>query len=261
VTAAIASLPMYDWPEVRPATDRFWRLLRDALCAEGIAAPEGLDRGHGLHATWTDPGLVLAQCCGLPFVRMLAGRVELIGAPDYGLPGCPPGFYRSAIVVRRDDPRETLDSFRAARLAFNERGSQSGHAAMLHHVAPLARDLRFFSAAVETGSHAASAALVAARGADIAALDMVSWRLVEMFRADARELRVLLLTDPTPGLPFIAARGADVAGMRRAIAAAVAALDGAARRDLGLVGFRPFDPPDYAVIRDRAETAERLVAI
>jgi ABC-type phosphate/phosphonate transport system substrate-binding protein len=252
---------MYDWPEVRPATDRFWNVMRDALRAEGIAAPESLDRGRDLKAIWTDPDLVLAQCCGLPFVRMLSERVELIGAPDYGLDGCPPGFYRSAIVVRGDDSRETLDGFRGARIAFNERGSQSGHAAMLHHVAPLARDRQFFSEASETGSHAASAALVAAGGADIAALDMVSWRLIERFRLEAADLRVLLLTDPTPGLPFIAARGADVAGTRRAIAAAMAALDGAARRDLGLTGFRLFDPPDYAEIRDRAEAAERLVAI
>ncbi|MCB1403292.1 MAG: hypothetical protein KDJ81_11185, partial [Rhodobacteraceae bacterium] len=123
---------MYDWPELRPAIDRFWSALRDALRAEGMAAPERLERDRDAMAVWTDPTLVLAQCCGLPFVRALSGRVELLGAPDYRVPGCPPGFYRSAVVVRRDDPRETLDAFRGSRLAFNERGSQSGYAAMLH---------------------------------------------------------------------------------------------------------------------------------
>lgn len=251
---------MYDWPEVRPATDRFWAAMRDALRGEGLPAPEHLDRGRDLLAIWTNPRLVLAQCCGLPFVRALRGKVALIGAPDYGLPGCPPGFYRSAIVVQRDDPRETLDVFRGARMACNEAGSQSGHAAMLHHVAPFSRARRFFTAAVETGSHAASAALVATGGADIAAIDMVSWRLIERFRAEAADLRVLLLTDPTPGLPFIARRGADVSGTRRAVASAIAALDEAARRDLGLIGFRPFEPRDYAVIADRAAVAEGLVS-
>ena len=252
---------MYDWPELRPAIDRFWSALRDALRAEGMAAPERLERDRDAMAVWTDPTLVLAQCCGLPFVRALSGRVELLGAPDYRVPGCPPGFYRSAVVVRRDDPRETLDAFRGSRLAFNERGSQSGYAAMLHHVAPLARERRFFSRAVETGSHAASAELVAADGADIAALDMVSWRFIERYREAAGCLRVLLLTDPTPGLPFVSARGAAVPAMRRAIAAAVVALDAASRRDLGLTGFRPFDPGHYDVIRDRAAAAERLVAV
>ncbi len=214
-----------------------------------------------LFAIWTDPHLVLAQCCGLPYVRALRGKVALIGAPDYGLPGCPPGFYRSAVIVRRDDPRETLDAYRGARLAYNDTGSQSGHAAMLHHIAPLARERHFFTAAIETGSHAASAALVAGSGADIAAIDMVSWRLIERFRAEAAELRVLLLTDPTPGLPFIARRDADVPGTRRAVASAIAALDEAARRDLGLIGFRPFEPQDYSVIADRAAVAERLVSV
>ena len=89
-------------------------------------------------AGWTDPGLVLGQTCGLPFVRELAGRVALVGAPDYGLPGCPPGWYRSAVVVRADDPREALAGFRGARLAVNGSDSQSGWGAILHHAAPLA---------------------------------------------------------------------------------------------------------------------------
>ena len=37
-------LPMYDWPELRDATDGLWAALRDALRAEGVAAPEALSR-------------------------------------------------------------------------------------------------------------------------------------------------------------------------------------------------------------------------
>lgn len=259
--AGVASLPMYDWPELRPATDRFWAAIRDALRAEGVPAPDRLDREREPMAVWTDPRLVLAQCCGLPFVRVLRERVDLIGAPDYGVPGCAPGFYRSAMIVRRDDPRGTLDAFRGSRLAFNERGSQSGCAAMLHHVAPLARYRRFFAAGIKTGSHDASAALVAANGADIAAIDMVSWRLIERYREAAGRLRVLLLTDPTPGLPFIAARGADIPAAQRAIPAAISALDAATLSGLGFTGFRNLNPGDYEVIRERAVVAERLVAV
>jgi ABC-type phosphate/phosphonate transport system substrate-binding protein len=251
----LAALPMYDWPEVQTATDRLWVALRDALRAGGVAAPDQLTRGIGLMAGWTDPGLVLGQTCGLPIVRALAGRVAIIGTPDYGVPGCPPGWYRSAVVVRADDARDSLDAFRGARLAVNGTDSQSGYGSILHHAAPLARDGRFFDAAEVTGAHVVSAARVAAGAADIAAIDFVSWRLFRRFRPEASRLRVLMLTDPTPGLPFIAA-GTDVAGRRDAAAAAIAGLDAGTREELGLEGFAPLVADDYEVIRERLDAAE-----
>ena len=130
----VAALPMYDWPEVAGATDRLWAAIRDALRAEGVAAPDALYRGIGLMAGWTHPALVLGQACGLPFVRSLARRVTLVGAVDYGLPGCPPGWYRSALVVRADDPRDRLAAFRGSRLAVNGFDSQSGWGLSLIHI-------------------------------------------------------------------------------------------------------------------------------
>jgi ABC-type phosphate/phosphonate transport system substrate-binding protein len=249
---------MYDWPEVRGATDALWAALRDALRARGVAAPEELERDRGLMEVWTDPGLVLGQTCGLPLVRHLAGRVAVVGTLDYGLPGCAPGEYRSAVVVRADDPRQRLEEFRGARFALNGTDSQSGYGAMLHHVAPLAEGGRFFGAALVTGSHAASAALVAEGGADIAAIDHVSWDLWRRHRGDGR-LRVLMLTDPTPGLPLITA--GDVGPVRAAVAEAVAGLPEAVRAALGIRGFRAYDAADYAVIGARLAEAEARVTL
>lgn len=255
MTGAVAALPMYDWPEVRAHTDALWAALRARFRAGGIAAPETLRREGDLMRIWTDPRLTLAQTCGLPFVRRLAGRVTLLGAPDFGVPDCPPGYYDSAVVVRGDDPRETLAAFRGAHLALNATDSQSGCAAILHHAAPLARGARFFGAATVTGSHEASAALVAAGGADLAAIDHVSWRLMRRLRPATAGLRVLMRTDPTPGLPYVAALGVDAAGHRAAIAEALATLPAETRDALDLRGFRAFDPQDYAVIAERAAHA------
>ncbi len=166
MTAGLAALPMYDWPELRAATDRLWTALRDALRAAGVAAPDALSRDLGLMQAWTDPRLVLGQTCGLPLVRELAGQVTVIGAADYGVAGCPPGWYRSALVVRADDPRETLAEFRGAGLAVNGFDSQSGWGAILHHAAPLAHDGRFFGGIEVSGAHAASVDLVASGAAD-----------------------------------------------------------------------------------------------
>jgi ABC-type phosphate/phosphonate transport system substrate-binding protein len=252
VTAGIAALPMYDRQELRPAIDGFWAAVRDGLRAQGVAAPDGLSREVGPMAGWTDPGLVLGQTCGLPFVRWLEGRVALLGALDYGIEGAPPGWYRSAVVARTDDPRRELAAFRGARLAANDRNSQSGLGAILHHAGP-----GFFGAIGFTGAHAASIRCVADGEADLAAIDSVSWRLAAAFLPAARRLRVLMLTAPTPGLPLIAARQADTARTSAAVAEGIARLDAEARAALGIRGFVPLAPADYRVIRDRAQAWQR----
>jgi ABC-type phosphate/phosphonate transport system substrate-binding protein len=252
----LATLPMYDWPEVAAATDRLWVRIREALRAERVAAPEALTRPADLMAAWTDPGLVLGQACGLPLMRGLAERVQLIGAFDYALPGCPPGFYRSAVVVRADDPREALGDFRGAALAINGVDSQSGYGAIWHHAAGLAERGRFFGRVEVTGAHAASVARVADGAADLAAIDLVSWRLAQRYRPEAGRLRVLMLTAPTPGLPLIAAAGTDPGPHRRALAAALASPDPELAEALGLSRFVAFEPAGYTIIADRLALAE-----
>jgi ABC-type phosphate/phosphonate transport system substrate-binding protein len=228
----IAALPMYDRPATAAANDRFWAGIRDALRAAGQPAPDRLSRGGDLWALWRAPDLVLGQTCGLPYRARLHGRVTLVATPDYGLPGCPPGFYRSVLVVRADDPRADLAAFAGSRLAVNEALSQSGWAAPAAHVAARGLALRPIG---PTGSHAASAAAVAADRADIAALDAVTWALLRREDdAAALRLRVLETTAPTPGLPLIAGPGADAATLRAACRAGLAALDAADRERLML---------------------------
>lgn len=259
----VAALPMYDLPEVRDATDALWAALHDAFRDAGTAAPGCLHRRGTLPEVWLNPRLMLAQACGLPYVQHLRGRVALIGAPDYGIEDAPPGHYRSVLVVRADDPREDLAAFRGAVAAINEPGSQSGHAALLYHVGTLARSGRFFGALHETGGHAASVVAVAEGSTDIAAIDAVTWRLLQRHRREARTLRVLARTETVPGLPLIAAAGTDVARHRAVVSAAFCALAPWIAEALGIRGFVPFDPADYDVIHERwqATGAERAVVI
>ena len=39
MTQGLASLPMYDWPELRSATDRLWSALRNALRDAAFSRP------------------------------------------------------------------------------------------------------------------------------------------------------------------------------------------------------------------------------
>lgn len=246
---------MYDWPEVRTATDALWAAVRDGIRRAGLEAPQLLCRGDDPMALWTDPRLVLGQTCGLPFVHRLRGRVALLGAPDFGVPGCAPGWYRSAVIVRADDPRGSLSEFEGARFAANERGSQSGWAAMAHHVAALTANPAFFGAIRMTGSHVASATSIAGGDADIAAIDYVSWRLIRRFRPETGGLRVLMLTGPTPGLPYVTALTDHAETLSRVVGAAIAGLDRPFLEALGMRSFARIAEAEYDLIRDRDEAA------
>lgn len=230
----IASLGMYDFGPAVAANDRLWAGIRDALRARGIAAPEALTRGEGAYwPAWEAPDLVLSQTCGYPFRAHLHGRVAYVGTPDYGVAGCPPGYYRSVFVVRADDPRQSLADFDGAAFAYNEDLSQSGWAAPQTHAAQ--RGLRLVPA-VRTGGHRLSAQAVAEGRAEIAALDAVTHALLQGQEPAMARLRSLDLTDPTPGLPCIAALGADTQATFDALAEAIAALAPDDRATLRLRG-------------------------
>jgi ABC-type phosphate/phosphonate transport system substrate-binding protein len=232
----IASLGMYDFGQVVAANDRLWALIRDGLRTRGVASPEALTRGDAAYwPAWNAPDLVLSQTCGYPFRARLHDRVTYIGTPDYGVEGCPPGYYRSVFVVRADDPRPGLADFDGAPFAYNEALSQSGWAAPQIHAAELGLHL---PPALQTGGHSLSAVAVAEGRADIAALDAVTYLLMTDSQPDlTRSLRVIAGTAPTPGLPYIAARGAPAEETFDAIAAAIAALSAGDRSCLHLQGI------------------------
>ena len=241
----IASLGMYDFGPAMAANDRLWALVRGALRARGIAAPDALTRGEGAYwPAWEAPELVLSQTCGYPFRARLQGRVTYVGTPDYGVEGCPPGHYNSVFVVRKDDPRAVLADFDGAPFAFNEALSQSGWAAPQTHATKLGLRL---PPVVQTGGHLLSAAAVAEGRADIAALDAVTHALLQG-EPVAAHLRVIARTDPTPGLPLIAAKGADAEAIFDAVSTAIAALSDGDRATLRLKGLVRIPLADYLAV-------------
>lgn len=236
----IASLPMYDWPEVRAHTDMYWQAIRAAL---GTGPAELARDPDDMHAHWLRPDLLLSQTCGMPYRTRLVGKVTRIGTPDYALPGCPAGHYCSVIVANAQDGRAQLSDFTNEIFAFNEGGSQSGWAAPMTHAAALG--LRF-DRLLPTGAHRASIRAVAEGRAGLAAIDAVTWELALRHEPAARRLRVLARTAPTPGLPYITALGRDPAPLARAIASAIAALPADSRAALHLSGL--CDIPDAAYL-------------
>lgn len=241
----IASLPMYAFPRTEAAEARLWAGIRDRLREAGIVAPDALTRDPGdLLAHWTDPGLILSQTCGRPYKSHLHGRVHLVGTPDYGLQGCPPGYYQSLVIARADDPRDDLHTFRTARFAFNDEGSQSGWAALAAEAPEVLHGPR-----VPTGSHRASTRAVREGRADFAAIDAVTFRhLTEA--SETEGLRIVHATTPRPGLPLITNARQDPNAIFSATAEAIAALDRADSDRLGLRGLIRIPAEDYLALPD-----------
>ncbi len=246
----IASLTMYRRPELEAEHDRLWAQIRDGLRLAGIKAPDRLSQDAEEAQVWEDPDLVLSQTCGMPYRLGLDKKVRLVGTPDYGLEGCPPGYYRSALVVRRDDPRRALKEFRNARFAFNDSHSQSGHAAAYWHTAA---EGFWFKTRIRTGQHRLSALAVSEDEADIAAIDAVSWRLMQAYEPFAEYLRVLDWTTPTPGLPLITGQGNDAEAMFDIVRDAIASLPGTDRSKLGIKTLIRIPEASYQAIKNPPE--------
>ena len=245
----IASLPMYDWGDASAPHDRLWQRTRDRLRGAGIDAPEALTRDPDIWAQWTAPDLMLSQTCGLPFRTRLHERTTLVGATDCGLEGCPPGHYNSVFVVRADDPRRSVAALDGATLAHNSDDSQSGWGAARNE----ARRLGIaFVPGPATGAHRLSAIAVAEGRAETACIDANSWRMIERQLPEARDLRVIGRTEPTPGLPFITAFPEFAEPLFHALNEALADLDGADRDAMGIRGIVRLTPADYRAVPDVA---------
>ncbi|MBC8484030.1 MAG: PhnD/SsuA/transferrin family substrate-binding protein [Actinobacteria bacterium] len=244
---------MYDWPEVHGAVDALWAAIYWGLRDAGIDAPEGVWRPDRPEDLWTHPDLLIGEMCGYQIVNELRGRVEVLGVLDRGVDGCEPGDYRSVLVCRDDDSAVGLEDFRDRTVAVNGHRSQSGYGALVHEVAPLAVDGRFFDSEVTTGSHRGSMRAVADGRADVAAIDEVSWRLGLDHEPVVDRLRIVAWTEPTPGVPLVTSW--TNAGLRDrlndAISTAVADLDVKVREPLHLYGYRPRPTSDYEVIVER----------
>ena len=255
----LVSWPMYAVDAA--AVARFWARLRVELVAAGISdVPADLTEPEVLGSHWQDPTLLLSQTCGYPFTTSLAGRVRYVATPCFAVPRCEDASYRSAVVVRRDDPAPSLSAMRGRRAAFNGRDSQSGYNGLRALVAPLASDGRFFGRTMETGAHRRSLRAVASGEADLAAIDVVTLALVaSQAPTEVSGLRILCHTAAVPGLPLVTAAGTpddELMRLRGAVHAACAS--SAAAGALLLSGSVVLPDRAYEVILAQRDGARRL---
>ena len=131
----IAALQMYDWPEVRQATNLWWQVV-----VRHLGTPEELSRPDDYTAPWLRDDLLFAQTCGYPFTHALKGKVSYVATPNYAADGCDGPNYCSIVMAREHKP---LAAFRDGVAAVNTPDSMSGMLALKLVFAPLAEPVLF----------------------------------------------------------------------------------------------------------------------
>lgn len=264
INLMLASLPMYDHPEIRAQTDAWWRTIAGCLRREGVDdVPDSLRRDINLEAIWRSPQLLITQTCGYPLRHEFAGILTAIAAPSFGAPGCKAGEYSSAVVVREEDQARTFADLQGRCLAANAPDSQSGFNCIRDMVADLSLTGPFFGGIVWSGGHRRSLAVVRSGNADVAAIDAVTLALVQANApAELQGLRILDWSRSVPALPYAATARASAdllarlrAGLHNAAQSTAAS---EARDALFIVGFVDIEDADYEPIvamRQRSEAS------
>jgi ABC-type phosphate/phosphonate transport system substrate-binding protein len=247
----IASLPMYDWPELQSVNDALWDKLRDRFYACGINVPEKLSHSNDDGSHWLLPELIFGQTCGYPFSTMLKGKVRYLATPVYGVEGCSKANYSSAIIAHKDSAHRK-DKLRGKSFAYNSTMSWSGYRTMMLEYGRLDD---YFATMIVSGGHRQSANIVAAGTADIAAIDAVCWHFLQRHEpGTADNLKVIGWSGPKPALPFITSiltPPTTIDKLRLALGDVLAATQNAEIcESLALNGCEILDPDIYSPLGD-----------
>ncbi len=250
----LASLPMYDLPEVRGHTDAWWQHVALALKREGIEdVPVSLERVLPTKAVWRDPNLLLTQTCGYPLRHEFADVITAVAVPHFDATGCDLGEYSSAIVVHDGSVCESFADLEGMRLAANAPDSQSGLNCVRDLIGEVGYQGAFFARIVWTGSHRQSLAAVRSDVADVAAIDAITLALLRNYAPDELSgVRILRWSRRVPGLPYATHAPASAQRLKRLRAGLMrAAHDEAAktcREALLIKNILPIVDADYEPI-------------
>lgn len=170
---------------------------------DGGGDPPAADPGD-LLAHWRQPTLLLSQTCGYPLVTQLP-EVQTVGCFHYAAPGCEGRRYRSLLVVREADSHRMLGDFLAVgRCAMpSTRSPATTYCVKWSRRSP---GRGVFSAVMFSGSHRQSLRELQQENADIAAIDCVTYALLQRHQPQALAGLVAIGWSPAaPWLPLITA--------------------------------------------------------
>ena len=215
--ASIASLPMYDFPEVRAATNALWTGIAHHFEVVGLEhVPQQLVHDQSLQTLWSDPSLLFSQCCGYDVVYGYRERLQVLATPRSTAPGCVGTDYASVIVVPEYSRYKDVLDMHGTVAVINGVESHSGMNALFGLVASHSRGGKFFSEVKISGSHTDSLAMLQKGEADVASIDCITYALFQRYRSGALDgTRQLGLTCRAPTPPYVTRRDIDPSTVMR----------------------------------------------
>ncbi len=200
-----ASLPMYNFPEMRAVNARFWDALRGLLLKAGLPnVPEALTFERRPVPERLEPELLFSQTCGYPLETVFKGQAIRLGAPVYAVPGCDGPTHRAFFLVPVASPAQSLADLNGGIFLLNSPVSNSGMNLPRRALAEIAGGRPFFGEVIETGGHPASLNRLLRGEGDVASIDCVTYAFWKRHRpVAAGEVRIIAETPPSPAIPFV----------------------------------------------------------
>lgn len=158
----------------------------------------------GAESVLRDPGLLFGHTCGYPLMKHLQDAVTPFCVPVFKVAGVSGNLYSSRIIVAADSEIDSLADCGNRIAAINGSDSNSGMNVLRHAIAKLDPATPFFASTINSGGHLHSLTAVAEGRADVAAIDCVSFQLIED-RWPELTARVRSIGDSvkTCGLPLV----------------------------------------------------------
>ena len=126
-----------------------------------------------------DPALFFGHTCGYPLMTRWKDRVTPFCLPVFDVPGTEGKLYSSRFIVGARSGITSLADCRGKVVAMNAADSNSGMNVLRYAISELKPAGPFFSSTITTGGHLHSLEAVANEQADIAAIDCVSYQLIQ----------------------------------------------------------------------------------
>lgn len=262
--SAAASLPMYNFPEMREVNARFWEALRGLLLEAGLPdVPETLTFERRPVPERLEAELLFSQTCGYPLETVFKGQATRLGAPVYDVPGCDGPTHRAFFIVRADSSAKRLADLKDSVFLLNSPVSNSGMNLPRRALAEIADGRPFFRQVIETGGHPASLDRLLRGEGDVASIDNVTYAFWSRYRPEAAaQVRIIAETPPSPAIPFvtsIATPDATVDILRTALrAVCTEPRYAAARAGLMITGVEDLPDAAYRGLLDYEREAAEL---
>lgn len=215
---------------------------------------------------YTAANVIGAQTCGYPYIKRWADTHEPFAIPLFDVPGYTAGTgetneagqYSSWFITQASNTANSLQQFGDKRVAINSENSNSGMNVLRYAISQLTSTDTFFCERILTGGHKQSMTAIAEGRADLAAIDVVTYALINAIDPElCRQLKIVGQSEFTTGLPFISAKhsGLNLDDLCIAMNHAVEHMDPEARELLHLSGFSTASAGDYTKTKQLEDDA------